>query len=548
MKRRSTIALILACLMIVLVFTGCSKGNENGQDKTPVDNPVKTDDPAKENDSDPQPVERQALTLSVYAEGLESFDPANDEIAKIMQDKFNITFEPIVFEEDGLKLAAASRSLPDVFETAPLFDVSLFNNWIRQEIVREVPDELINKYPAIKELMETNKTAIAAKKLLGKNYMVVKPNALDSSIYKVAWQGIFYRKDWAAKVGITKAPETYEELYDMLNAFVNNDPDGNGIKDTFGLTSNSIGLMTPWFTSWGVNVEEWIVEDGQWIPGYLSKKCIEPLRFIQRLYQDGLLDSEFAQNSPVQSMQKFSGNNFGAIARNSDVYWIYNVIKSQFGGANPDAGDPLELVGLVPPLAVDSSSQPAIAEYVDAYGVQFRNDLEDEKLDRYLEFHNWLLSDEAKYLLNLGIEGTHYSKTADGKIVTFNDPVTGQPYEISKLYPATNIKSIASWQFDLDADFNWPSTTIRDDIKQVAKEIRDLRNQFIFPTTIEASLISTPAKDSLEQTFYDDFSQMVMSKDDIEATFTQYVKDQLAIGTQDAIDEVNAEIERLGIK
>ena len=41
------------------------------------------------------------------------------------------------------------------------------------------------------------------------------------------------RKDWLAQSKI-KVPETVDELYNMMQAFTYNDPDGNGLDDTFG--------------------------------------------------------------------------------------------------------------------------------------------------------------------------------------------------------------------------------------------------------------------------------------------------------------------------
>ena len=40
--------------------------------------------------------------------------------------------------------------------------------------------------------------------------------------------GLGYRTDWAEAVGITEAPKTVEDVYDMLYKFTYDDPDGNG--------------------------------------------------------------------------------------------------------------------------------------------------------------------------------------------------------------------------------------------------------------------------------------------------------------------------------
>ena len=42
------------------------------------------------------------------------------------------------------------------------------------------------------------------------------------------------RKDWLAKLGL-KEPQTVDDLYTIAKAFTEQDPDGNGKKDTYGL-------------------------------------------------------------------------------------------------------------------------------------------------------------------------------------------------------------------------------------------------------------------------------------------------------------------------
>ena len=42
------------------------------------------------------------------------------------------------------------------------------------------------------------------------------------------------RKDWLDKLGLEE-PSTMDEVADMLRAFINDDPDGDGEADTIGL-------------------------------------------------------------------------------------------------------------------------------------------------------------------------------------------------------------------------------------------------------------------------------------------------------------------------
>jgi ABC-type glycerol-3-phosphate transport system substrate-binding protein len=529
--------------MILSIVPGCSKTENKPTDATAA---ATTTDTQGTTDAIP---EKTDMEISIYNWAVSEFDPTKDEIAKFINDKFKITFKVITYDgEDAIKLAAASKSLPDVFDTGPLYNPQLYAQWITQGIVRDIPESLINKYPLVAKQVQDRMCQVTKKLAGGKYYLLPRPSSSDPELYKVSWEGLYYRKDWLANAGITKVPSTFDELYQMLKAFKEGDPDKNGKNDTQGMTFNTLGMLSNWFCAWGINTEDWVSEDGKWIPGYTSKKVVEPLKYIQKLYQEGLIDPEFSSNGAAQAMQKFAGNTYGAIQRNSDTYWLYRVIVREFGGANKSVSNPLDVVGCIPTLAKDATSQPLRAEYVTYDAVQFNGTCPDDKLDRFLEFYDWLLGDEAKYLCGLGFEGRHYQKTADGKVVTFNDPATGAPYDIVKLFPFAGIVGVTDWGFDHDSDFGWPSVNIRDNIKQLSKEMRDARNPNLLPANIELRLVSTPSKDTLNIDFMSDFSNMVMSTENMDAQFAAFIEKVMATGGQQAIEEVTAEASKLGLQ
>ena len=63
--------------------------------------------------------------------------------------------------------------------------------------------------------------------------------------------GLAYRTDWAEAVGITEPPKTIEDVYNMLYAFTYDDPDGNGVDDTYGLElckyTGPLDVIQTWF-------------------------------------------------------------------------------------------------------------------------------------------------------------------------------------------------------------------------------------------------------------------------------------------------------------
>jgi len=544
MKIRSVLSLLLVLIMAASVLAAC--GGDKGKTAEPTTTATPTTSTA---DATTQEVkEKPMIDLTVYHWALTEFDPSKDEVAKLIQEKFKLNIIPVQFQGDQLKLAAASNTLPDVFNFGVMYDVSTYNQWIAQGIVRDIPDDMLAKFPKTKTLCENTNTWVAAKELNGgKAYHLARPTATDPTIFKCGWTGVYYRKDWLRNVGLKERIETWDEFYEAMKAFKEKDPDQDGAADTGGVTCNTGWMIMDTFSSWGIEPGQWISEGGKWIPGYLSDKCIEPLKFWNKMYNEGLVDPEFGNNTAQQAMQKFAGHNFGAIIRNADTYWIWNVIVNQFGNTNPDLGDPLELIECSNMFKADPNKPPVFFERMDPDGNMFRADLSDEKLERFLELYEWMLSEEARYL-KLGFEGREYTIDDQGRVVSFNDPETGKPYDIGKKYPATGILSMVSWRFEDAMDPKWPDTRIRAPIKELARRNMEERDSNKTPSNVKLALVSTPSKDlATGVDFMTEFSLIIMGTEPVEAAFARAKENMLAQGIQPAIDEVNLAALELGI-
>ncbi|WP_082927993.1 extracellular solute-binding protein [Paenibacillus oryzisoli] len=124
-------------------------------------------------------------------------------------------------------LLNSNDKLPDVFT---LSDPTLENQVVDSGKVMSI-DEAFNKYasPRIKELYAKYPEIWNTVTYEGKHYGLPTFNA--NSSFSVLW----IRQDWLDKLGL-KAPKTMSEMENVMDAFVNKDPDGNGVKDTFGLS------------------------------------------------------------------------------------------------------------------------------------------------------------------------------------------------------------------------------------------------------------------------------------------------------------------------
>lgn len=101
--------------------------------------------------------------------------------------------------------------------------------------------------------------------------------------------GLSYRGDWADKLGIAE-PKTVDDVYNMLKAFREQDPDGNGQKDTYGLEVNGsyLGWMDVIFTWFGCGVG-WVEQDGNLVPIHETAEFKEACDWIRKLTEEDII-------------------------------------------------------------------------------------------------------------------------------------------------------------------------------------------------------------------------------------------------------------------
>lgn len=131
-------------------------------------------------------------------------------------------------------------------------------------------------------------------------------------------QKMWIYQPWLDAVGMD-VPTTTEEFYEVLKAFKEQDPNGNGIADEVPLSAQI------WEGGWHQTLEEFIMqsfvyydrvssslnqhfmlldENGQIQAAYAQPGYAEGLRYLNRLYSEGLIDaSSFTQdNSQIRTL------------------------------------------------------------------------------------------------------------------------------------------------------------------------------------------------------------------------------------------------------
>ncbi|ENY98994.1 hypothetical protein HMPREF1093_00204 [Hungatella hathewayi 12489931] len=152
-------------------------------------------------------------------------------------------------------------------------------------------------------------------------------------------EGIYYRVDWLEKLGL-EIPSNAEELYQVMKAFAKDDPDGNGVNDTYGLTmSSEYGGASPFWHLFlptspipGFYIDK---DTGKADNVFNHREDMEQaLTWFNRLYVEGILDKEFVLNTGEDAESKFITGKAGCWPKG--VLWI-EPRQAKIQAANPDA-------------------------------------------------------------------------------------------------------------------------------------------------------------------------------------------------------------------
>lgn len=119
---------------------------------------------------------------------------------------------------------------------------------------------------------------------------------------------LFINKTWLDNLGL-EMPTTTEEYYEVLKAFKTGDPNGNGKEDEIPLTYRANQTLIGDFSlfgSFGVldNMNHLMIEDGQVLFSPIQDGYKEGIKWMNKLYTEGLIDPEVFTQDQSQYIGK----------------------------------------------------------------------------------------------------------------------------------------------------------------------------------------------------------------------------------------------------
>lgn len=275
--------------------------------------------------------------------------------------------------------------------------------------------------------------------------------------YGRAW---YIRQDWLDKLGLEQ-PQNIDELYEVLTAFRNNDPNGNGQKDEIPYFARDweevIRLVTFWDarSSGSDTYHDFYVKDGEIRHPYAEEAYRDALAHVAQWYEEGLIDPEvFTRGSSARDY--LLSEDLGGFTHD----WFAST-----SGYNAALADKIEGFNFVPFLPPASEAGVRMEEHrripikPDGWAISYSNEHPVETI-KYFDF--WF-TEEGRLLSNFGVEGKTWDMV-DGEpiykpeVLNSETPVNSQMYlEGAQIYRGY-------WQ-DYRYEWQWTAQAAREGIE-----------------------------------------------------------------------------------
>lgn len=401
-------ASMLICIILVLSMLVACAGN-NGGNTTESNTTGNTTNQGNEGSNaneasatEEEPAKEEPMKISIMVPSFKTELPNEDspviqELEAYTNTDVEMQFVPNSSYPDKMNITLASGQLPTLMvvdRNAPSFI-----NAARAGAFWEIGDYL-KDYP---NLSQANEIVLNNTSIDGKLYGIYRARTLGR-------MGVTINKDWMDHLGL-QAPKTIDEFHALLKAFKQDDPDGNGKDDTYGIVITKYAgpwdIMQVWFGA----PNKWREEGDKLVPTHMTPEYRDALKFFRQLYEEGLVNEDFAVMDPAVWNDPIINGEAGVMV---DVADAARRINGKIEAAKGERENPYVEVYQAPagPQGLRDMPTPG---YHSLLAISKSTVKTEEELKRVLKFLDQLNDVEMQTLLSYGIEGSHY-EMVDGYV------------------------------------------------------------------------------------------------------------------------------------
>lgn len=357
---KKILSLLLAVLMVAGLFVGCGDNNQ-------TNDPTTGTPPA-----DPDAPYEETVTLTTFFEIAAPINATFDQsqleeykLLKDMQEATNIKLEYLWYAADTAEDAETKKN--NAIATGEIPDFMIVSD---AQLSLLAKSDLINKdlMPLFEmygsDTLKAWTTAEGDDALGSATYggkLIAIPLVESSSDSAPL---LWIRNDWLKNLGL-EIPKTLDELYAVMKAFKENDPDQDGQDDTVGIAlhknflSNGTGDCYGLFSGFGSYPTSW-VEDGNGglVYGATTAESKAALEYLAKAYKEGLIQEDFSSKDDSGTTELTASGTAGiqygmmwnamwplnmTLGNDPNADWVACAIPGVTGTGTP--GTKLSLVG-----------------------------------------------------------------------------------------------------------------------------------------------------------------------------------------------------------
>lgn len=259
----------------------------------------------------------------------------------------------------------------------------------------------------------------------------------------LTYQGPSIRGDWLEKLEL-EVPKTTEDLYNVLKAFKEKDPNGNGEADEIPMSgvlfaNNAFGIGN---LAWAFDTHwDLYVEDGKVVYGPAEAKFEEALAYIAKLYSEGLIDVDYLLNDRNGMESKAFADRVG---------FHYNYQNTKYG-TNTDFNDGTRRMQGIPYLTEPGDDSLMCFNFtyedytVPSTSICFTTSCEDIK--SVLKWFDLTYEEEFNTICCFGEEGVHFDYDANGQpVLKEMDAEALKDYRANTTINGSPIVTVQQWE------------------------------------------------------------------------------------------------------
>ena len=442
MKKRRLMAAAMAAVMLTGTLAGCSAKSETSGTEA-AKGEAGTSQAQTEETLEGSLVSKEPKEFTVFLNFNNMPFDSNWQVWQEAAKRTNISLKGTISlsnsnEEEAFNLMMSSGNLADIIGYV---DASSLEKLGRDGGMIPLNDLIKEHAPNIQKVLDEDaRFRQTAYSLDGNIYQIPKNQELKAAEF---W---WIRQDWLDKLNL-KAPTTVDELHDVLYAFRNEDPNGNGLKDEIPLFDRA-GWKQPdeYLYLWDTSLE-FYPRDGKMKYEPLEENFKTGVSNMIKWYQEGLIDPEIFTRG-ASSRDTLLGGDLGGCTHD----WVST---ANYNSTLQETIPGFQMVAIAPPADQNGVVKERVSRYP---GVGWGISSQCKDPVTVIKFMDYFFTEEGSDLMNWGIEGDTFTRDADGS-KHFTDTVLQ-----SELTPIGYLRSIgAQYRIGMCQDGDYEYATMKED-------------------------------------------------------------------------------------